>query len=304
MRLKRQKRHRRAVRFYTACFGFRQPFKVLCDGTFIHNLSINNITPLDNALSNLLAGTVKVFTTSCVIAELKCLIDENQKKAKKTLKENDTLNDSYLESFKAARNLTIARCDHEKRIHAADCIAKIIGENNSDHFFVATQDTDLRRKFQEIPGVPLIFGLRNALLIEPPSAFQRQFVQSTEEERLHMTEREYKMLNKRVKEKLATERERDMEPSANSDENEDLGDQDFDKQAVTKTKGARNRMVVKDKAQFKRKRAKGPNPLSCLKKKSRWQPNPGAQKEGNGSEGSVRSRSRNRKRSRGGKNVA
>ncbi|CAH8364511.1 unnamed protein product [Eruca vesicaria subsp. sativa] len=31
MRVKRQKKNRRTVRFFTVCFGFRQPFKVLCD---------------------------------------------------------------------------------------------------------------------------------------------------------------------------------------------------------------------------------------------------------------------------------
>jgi len=63
MRVKKQKRHRRAVRFYTACFGFRQPYKVLCDGTFIHHLIVNNIAPADTAISNILGGSVKLFTT-------------------------------------------------------------------------------------------------------------------------------------------------------------------------------------------------------------------------------------------------
>ncbi|KAK9271748.1 hypothetical protein L1049_002111 [Liquidambar formosana] len=248
MRLKRQKRNRKVVRFYTACFGFRPSFKVLCDGTFVHHLLVNDIMPADNALSNLLGATAKLFTTRCVLAELK------------------RLGNSYSESLKAARSLTIARCDHERRKSAVDCIMEIVGENNPDHFFVATQDNDLRKKFQKIPGVPVIFGLRNALFIEQPSAFQRQFVKSTEEERLHMTELDYKILNMKVKERLATDEVRDT-PDA-----DECLDQTLGTQAVTKTNSARKRTVVKDKAQFKRKRAKGPNPLSC-KKKSHRQPN-------------------------------
>ncbi|KAJ6365535.1 hypothetical protein OIU76_030336 [Salix suchowensis] len=73
MRVKKQKRHRRAVRFYTACFGVRQPYKVLCDGTFIHHLIVHNIAPADTAISNILGGSVKLFTTRCVLAELKRL---------------------------------------------------------------------------------------------------------------------------------------------------------------------------------------------------------------------------------------
>ena len=42
------------------------------------------------------------------------------------------------------------RCDHERRKSAEACFVEIIGENNPEHFFVATQDTDLRKKFQEV----------------------------------------------------------------------------------------------------------------------------------------------------------
>ena len=42
------------------------------------------------------------------------------------------------------------RCDHEKRKSAVSCITRIIGENNSEHFFVATQDAELRKKFQKV----------------------------------------------------------------------------------------------------------------------------------------------------------
>ena len=42
------------------------------------------------------------------------------------------------------------RCDHEQIKNAEDCIVEIIGENNPDHFYVGTQDTDMRKKFQEV----------------------------------------------------------------------------------------------------------------------------------------------------------
>ncbi|KAL6986759.1 hypothetical protein U1Q18_044900 [Sarracenia purpurea var. burkii] len=131
MRFKKQKRHRKIVKFYTACFGFREPFKVLCDGTFVHHLLVNHITPVDSALSNILGATVKIFTTRCVLAELK------------------SLGESYSESLEAARNLITARCDHEKRKSAVACIQEIVGEDNHEHFFVSTQDADLRKKLHE-----------------------------------------------------------------------------------------------------------------------------------------------------------
>lgn len=43
------------------------------------------------------------------------------------------------------------RCDHEKRKSAVACITEVIGEKNTEHFFVSTQDADLRKKLQQVP---------------------------------------------------------------------------------------------------------------------------------------------------------
>lgn len=270
------------MRFYTACFGFRQPFKILCDGTFIHHLIVNNIKPADQALSNILAGApVKLFTTRCVLAELK------------------RLGSSYYQALEAAHQLITARCDHEASTSADACVMEVIGESNPEHFFVATQDTDLRKKFHEVPGVPVIFALRNALFLEPPSSFQRQFVKNSEEERLHMTKLDYKMLQKRVGNKLI-----DKEADDSLGENEDSVGQNMGMPDLAKPQTAKKGMSVKDKVQFKRKKAKGPNPLSCKKKKDRGKPNVVSEKEKKHGENSIKSRSRKRKRTHGGKKLA
>ncbi|GAA0157140.1 hypothetical protein LIER_14469 [Lithospermum erythrorhizon] len=132
MKVKKQKRHRRAVRFYTACFGFREPFKVLCDGTFVHHLLVNKIVPADTAIANILGAQVKLFTTRCVLEELR------------------SLGKSYTDSYNAAQILSTARCDHEQRKSAVNCLTEVIGEKNDEHFYVATQDAELRRKFHEV----------------------------------------------------------------------------------------------------------------------------------------------------------
>lgn len=262
------------MRFYTVCFGFREPFKILCDGTFVHHLVVNRITPADTALTNILGATVKLFTTRCVLAELK------------------NLGGSYRESLNAANNLITARCDHEERRSAVDCITEVIGENNSEHFFVATQDADLRRSLQKIPGVPVIFALRNALFLEQPSSFQRQFAKSAEEERLHMTDLEYNMLRQRKKRRLSDDKEGDS-----SDASEEEVD-DVSQVQIINTNVKRNGSDVKDKVRFKRKKAKGPNPLSVKKKKKSVDTNVTTSgKESNNSDGTVRSRKK-RKRSR------
>ncbi|XP_073270074.1 uncharacterized protein [Primulina huaijiensis] len=274
MRVKKQKRHRRAVRFYTACYGFREPFKILCDGTFVHHLLANGITPADTALANILGATVKIFTTRCVIAELR------------------SLGESFSDSVNAARSLITARCDHEKRKTAAACMTEVIGENNSEHFFVATQDAELRKKFQEIPGVPIVYALRNALFLERPSAVQHEFAKTAEEGRSHMTELEYKML---VKKNRADSEEACNTLDVNGDNENDQDRKKNDKPS---------RIVLNDKAQFKRKRAKGPNPLSCKKKKTKMNENSAAGKESKTVDNSVRNRSRKRKRSKKNQSVS
>ncbi|KAJ0558235.1 putative rRNA-processing protein Fcf1/Utp23 [Helianthus annuus] len=272
MRLKKQKRHRRSVRFFTTCYGFRSPFKILCDGTFIHHLLVNRITPADTAISNILGAPVKMFTTRCVLAELK------------------SLGEAYSESLNVARDLAPARCDHEKRKSAVDCLSDVIGESNSEHFFVATQDVDLRRKFQEIPAVPVMFALRNALFLEPPSQSQQQFAKAAEEERSRLNELEIKMLSNKRK---------------RSSEADEQADEAFPNETIVELKKnvSTRKTDVKDKVQFKRKKAKGPNPLSCKKKKKDNQ-KPVAQKEVNENVETVRSRGKKRKRSRKPKNVA
>ncbi|KAJ4842478.1 hypothetical protein Tsubulata_001835 [Turnera subulata] len=275
MRVKKQKRHRRAVRFYTVCHGFRQPFKVLCDGTFVHHLIANRIAPADTALSNILGAPVKLFTTRCVLEELK------------------RLGKSYTESLEAAQQLMVARCDHEKLKTADACISEIIGEKNQEHFFVATQDTDLRKKLQELPAVPLVFGLRNALFLEPPSKFQRQFAKSSEEQRLHMTDLEKQLLRKRTNNPVE-----DQEPEDPSQENAPSGDENENLQPQPRKHPVRKSLGVKDRPQFKRKKAKNPNPLSIKKKKNRQTSQTASKEDKGAGDDTARSRTRKRKRSR------
>ncbi|MCL7028542.1 hypothetical protein MKW94_015324, partial [Papaver nudicaule] len=190
MRVQRMKHHRRHLRFYTTCFGFREPYKIF-------------------SLTHILGKPTKLFTTRCVISEL------------------HSLGKSYSQSFEEARNLSLARlrlnfmfiCDHEKRKGDAGCIQDVSGENNSEHFFLETQDYELRKRFREIPGVPLINGLRKSLILDPPSKLQNDFVRSSEEQRSRMTEME-KALLKRGINKFATEDE-----NATSDAHEASGDE-------------------------------------------------------------------------------
>ncbi|XP_078427399.1 PIN domain-like family protein [Wolffia australiana] len=243
MRVKKQKRNRRTVKFFSACFGFREPFKVICDGTFIHHLLAHRLLPADDALAKLLGARVTLFSSRCITAELK------------------SLGQSHSESLEASLQLIPASCDHEKRVNAAACIESIIAEGNGKHFFVATQDIELRRRLREVPSVPVIYGLKNSLLIEQPSTAQREFVKCSEEKRLHASVSEIQILRKEVNET-------------------DQGRDSFDPDQSSRTRTLKRSLDSTEKSKFKRKRAKGPNPLSCKKKKSKEVSIPSPNKEG------------------------
>ncbi|CAK7329170.1 unnamed protein product [Dovyalis caffra] len=115
----------------------------LMRGTFVHHVIVDNIAPADTAISNILGGSVKLFTTRCVLAELK------------------RPGKSYDESLEAAKLLMMARCDHEKIKSAAGCILEIIREKIPDHFFVGSQETDMLKKFHEASS-----GLVHTILVQ------------------------------------------------------------------------------------------------------------------------------------------
>lgn len=88
-------------------------------------------------------------------------------------------------------------------------------------------------------------------MLEPPSAFQRQFVKTSEEARSRMTELEFKMLKKSTKKILETEEIRES-----SNRYEELENRKLETPRDKETHHARKGMGVKDRPQFKRKRAK------------------------------------------------
>ncbi|GJP68729.1 hypothetical protein CLOP_g25394 [Closterium sp. NIES-67] len=73
MRVKRQREVRRHVRFYRTCCGFREPFKVVCDGTFLHHVTRLKLSPPAASLPKLLGFPTRVHITRCILAELQRL---------------------------------------------------------------------------------------------------------------------------------------------------------------------------------------------------------------------------------------
>lgn len=63
MKVKRQRQTRRHLRFLRTAFGFHEPYKVLCDGNFLHHATTLKLTSPDVSLPKLLGAPTKAYTT-------------------------------------------------------------------------------------------------------------------------------------------------------------------------------------------------------------------------------------------------
>jgi U3 small nucleolar RNA-associated protein 23 len=235
MRVKKQKQLRRHVSFYKTCFGFREPFKVLVDGTFVHYSLTQKLGALQDSISHILGAPAKPLVTRCVVAELK------------------KLGEAYSGTALAARRLDLIRCEHEPFLPAGECLTSLVGSHNEEHYFVATQDLDLRKRLRKVHGGALLYANNTSIVLEPPSDTQKQYAKMGEVERNRLSEREKHLL------KLRQEK---LEGEAKAD------DVAADGKQRKNVKKNHNPLGVADRPVFKRKRVKGPNPLSCKKKKT------------------------------------
>eukprot|EP00850_Spirogloea_muscicola_P020730 SM000225S07009 [mRNA] locus=s225:14643:16575:+ [translate_table: standard] len=255
MKVRRQKHNRRAVRFLRTCFGFREPFKVLCDGNFLHAALQGRPAGLADALPKLLGGAAKPMVTRCVSMELR------------------RLGAAFTTTTQAARRMDLAKCGHDPAVAAADCLADMVGASNPEHFFVASQDADLRRKLRKVPAAALVYSKGTMLVLEPPTPLQQAAARGGEAERTRVPDSELAALGMAVNGKqLATVHHPSAkEARAGGDGNEGEGrvpSDAGDAQPAGARSGVTARVVASDSSRslFQRRKAKGPNPLSVKKK--------------------------------------
>ena len=84
--------------------------------------------------------------------------------------------------------LSVIRCrsggkhGHTATTEAHACIRKLVGSANESHYFVATQDDELRRALRsDVPGTPLILLSKNVLVLEAPAPAAREAQRVAEE---------------------------------------------------------------------------------------------------------------------------
>lgn len=125
-------------------------------------------------------------------------------------------------------------CGHDQPVSASRCLSSfIIDSKNKDHYLVATQDHSLRAKISKHAVCPLIKLANNALVVEKPPAHIIKKISRSHEY----------IANRLRRDEISNLEELKKEENIEK--------------------------PVAPKPKKKRKGPKGPNPLSCMKKKKR-----------------------------------
>ncbi|XP_046840114.1 rRNA-processing protein UTP23 homolog isoform X3 [Xenia sp. Carnegie-2017] len=142
--------------------------------------------------------------------------------------ELQNLGGSLYGAFVIAKRFKSRNCGHQdQHVSATECVTHLVGENNEKRYFIATQDKELRNALRKIPGVPLLYINYNCIVMERPSFVCQKRATEVQTARIEPTDREMGTL-------------------------EQLKSSELKQPEIIRRK---------------RKRAKGPNPLSCKKKK-------------------------------------
>lgn len=174
MRRKKHKNTRRTVQFYKLHYGFREPFKVLLDGNFIHAAVLAKYPDATEQLVKLLGAPCTTYTTKCVMHELR------------------QLGGDFQATYRAARKYKLHHCEHEEGTSGAECLLSQVQPNNNGHWFLATQDRAVQAVLAEAPGVPRVFMTVNGFHLERPPEKTRGEVVEEEQHNLVLPAHELK----------------------------------------------------------------------------------------------------------------
>jgi len=233
MRHGRAKAARKTLKFYAINAGIKPPYKIILDGNFLA-ATVQQKVPIFDRLHKLLqAEEFRIYTTRSALDELNALPGE---------------------MFQEARRFGLDECEIIERRDIPGGGAKIDSNpkqdikaltrnGNVEGWFVATQDQDLSDKIRGYVNVPQMRLARAVLIMESPSSASRKYAQMEEKGKQMtgggtMTHDEKELIDKMkdVEEKKVQEAEEQLSA--------DVGQQ------------------------RRKRKAKGPNPLSCKKKKT------------------------------------
>ena len=294
MRHGRAKASRRTLQFYRLNAPHLKPvYKVLLDGTFLV-AAIRNKVPLHDRFAKILQNEdFKLYISRSTLVELATLSKKyaSRAAAAAAVDAKDDSGSNSINFFLRARQFGLDECEiiedddsrvvddnitpddddikkNSKKVHvvgsssdsddfsgASKDIFQLAtkGGNNSHAYFVATQDDALADALRAKPYVPIFRLGRAVLLLESPSSASRSATGTVEQGKLTsaggtITAEERRLINTVKKKEQLKKRETMKEEQ-----------KILEKRSRDEYGGAFSMR--------KKKRAKGPNPLSCKSKK-------------------------------------
>ncbi|XP_076455974.1 rRNA-processing protein UTP23 homolog [Babylonia areolata] len=167
MKHKRQKQAHKAMVFFEKNFGITPPYNIMVDATFVKEALKNKVNIWDQ-LPRYLGGDVRLYTTSCALKEL------------------EAFGKLLYGPLKVMRDYKISACPHKEfGVDPVDCLRKTIKRSHPNYdpskgkeeveekkakdlkkFFIATQHRDLAVKVERTPGVPVLYLHGNAIILD------------------------------------------------------------------------------------------------------------------------------------------
>lgn len=237
---------------YQLTFSFREPYQVLLDAAFIRTCHAFHM-PLQKYLDITLHGNSRIFVTQCTLAKI---MAEHERSGGRPGSRPDYL--------PPPKELPLRYCAHKNDdgedlgvVGEAQCLLDLLAGQphgnelvkNKQHYVLASADptvkeqrrkgyVDIRERARMIPGVPIVYVTRSVMILEDLSRASENARRGQEKEKF--------------REGLigGVKRKRD-------DDEDSVEDLVTDKTPESKLRGS--------------KKAKGPNPLSVLKKKTKPQ---------------------------------
>lgn len=234
MKVKRCKKANKRMSFYVNNFAFREPYQVMIDGTFCHAaLKVFAFYIHPTAL----VGSI-IHHKILFLFQNKVNFEEQLQKYLQSeilmsttacvIIESEALGPKLQSVTQLLKKFRVHKCGHEKEpIQGSKCLKYMSRQSN---YVIATQDRALQESIRQIAGVPLLYLHQVAPTLEQPSDASKKFVEKKTKKTLSLsTLEEDKLKYFKKKEGLAVE--------------------------------------DKTNSLMKKKKLKGPNPLSCLKSK-------------------------------------
>ncbi|XP_065581423.1 rRNA-processing protein UTP23 homolog [Artemia franciscana] len=189
MKITRQRKVQKYLKFFKNHFGFREPYQLLVDATFCFT-ALKEHVQIKEQLPKYLDAEVKFLTTPCIILEV------------------ESLGPSLYGVLQIVKQFGLHKCGHEKRPRpGSKCLKSMVKDNNKNRYILLTQDGSLREDARQIPGTPIIYLHRKTPTMERPSDMSSEVVNEETTQKMDVSEFQKERL-KELREKIIGETEK------------------------------------------------------------------------------------------------